>query len=471
MSSLQAIVDFYKHIIPDSDGLLALENTPLPLTIWTNTLKITPEKLIKLMREDGYDLEPLAWNPLAFRVESESVVGKSWQYQAGLFQIQEEVSMLPGVLLAASPGEKVLDLCAAPGNKTAQVAVSMNNTGTLVANDRNYSRMRAVGHILKRLNLINISTTIYDGVIFPSVDNYFDKVLVDVPCSCEGTFRKNKNKLTSPNQQHSLQIAKVQYNLLNKAMQLVRGSGKVIYSTCTFSPEENEAVVSRLLDNMPGQVRVLPLSIEGFNYSEGVQSWQSQQYHPQVKNSIRVWPHQNNSGGFFVAVLEKISNAENLTAAKKFRFDQQKVEGYLTELDQRFKFPELTAQSYQFLTESNRGIYLTNKDNLPPKGLRIDATGLFFLKTNTRFPKLTTAAAMLLGDKVKANRVEITKAQLELYFTQETSVLSETQASSLTDTGFVIVSYQDIILGVGLYLSAGGGRPARLQSQFPKTFK
>lgn len=465
---LQKLVHYYAEILPEPEKFLALD-TPLPTCIWTNTLKITPLHLFQLMQQEGYQLEQLRWNPTGFRV-IQGEVGKSWQFQAGLFQIQEEVSMLPGVLLQAKPGEKVLDLCAAPGNKTAQLAVSMQNRGTLIANDRNYNRMRALGQISKRLGLMNISTVIYDGCRFPRLDNYFDRVLVDAPCSCEGTFRKGRNKEVSPNSKRSKNMAGVQLALLRKAIRLVRAGGRVIYSTCTFSPEENEAVISDLLYELGARVRLVSIKLEGFEGSPGVKAWQGDAYHPEVVNTLRVWPHQNNTGGFYVAMLEKVQGEECQLVPKVLTYDQEQVKHYQEILSKRFQFPASLWDGYQFITDSKRGIYLTNTDQAIPLNLNIDATGMFFLKTQTNYPKLTTTAVSLFGSKAAENTLALTAEQLTAYINKEDSVLQPQQASPLTGTGFVLVSYAGIFLGVGLYLSPQADKPARLRSLFPRYF-
>jgi len=182
------IFDYYAAIIPEKDRWVSVCQHVLPTCFWTNTLKISAEDLQQFLNEDGCVITPIAWRPSAFRTTMPAF-GKRWEYVTGLFQIQEEVSMLPVIFLDPQPGERVLDLCAAPGNKTAEMSVRMQNRGTILANDRNYNRLRALGQISKRLGLMNISTSIYDGRQYPRLENAFDKVLVDAPCSGEGTFR------------------------------------------------------------------------------------------------------------------------------------------------------------------------------------------------------------------------------------------------------------------------------------------
>ena len=150
--SVTDFIHYYRSIMPNPQQFKAQLVEPLPVCFWANSLKITPAELQQSLAADGLQVERLPWTKVGFRYQGGCALGKSWQYMIGLLQIQEEVSMLPGELLNAQAGEKILDLCAAPGNKTAQISVAMANCGTLIANDRNYQRMRALGQISKRLD-------------------------------------------------------------------------------------------------------------------------------------------------------------------------------------------------------------------------------------------------------------------------------------------------------------------------------
>ncbi len=193
------MTNYFKRYESLVDDWTAFQNTitrPLPTCLWTNTLRTTPDELLKLMAADGIILKALNWSENGFRLPRQLSPGKLWQYLAGLYHVQEEVSMLPVKLLDPQPGERILDLCAAPGGKTAQIAVALNNEGTVIANDRVYQRMRAMGQTIDRLGLLNVSTTTFDGCSYPKAAGLFDRILVDVPCSCEGTSRKNPEVLS-----------------------------------------------------------------------------------------------------------------------------------------------------------------------------------------------------------------------------------------------------------------------------------
>lgn len=298
------MLDYYQDIMPSGDWRWVLDE-PLPTCFWANTLKLSPDRLAELLDESAVTYTRLPWYDLGFMTTDTVSLGRSWQYLSGLLQIQEAVSMLPGALMAASPGDRVLDLCAAPGNKTAQIAVSMNNQGTLVANDKSYERLRAMGQIQKRLGLLNMSVSVSDARYYPATPGFFDKVLADVPCSCEGTFRKGKRRYTPPNKAASIAMSKLQLPILRKAIAACKVGGRIVYSTCTFSPYENEVVVQRALEDMGGNVILRKVEMPHLEFSPGLQAYHGMTFDISMLNCMRIWPQQNNTGGFFVAVMEK----------------------------------------------------------------------------------------------------------------------------------------------------------------------
>ena len=293
----------YRALIDDWHAFAAALARPLPSTIWTNTLRATPEQLTDWLARDGIRAERIAWCPGAFRLGDGSRPGKSLAYISGWYHIQEEVSLIPVVLLDPRPGERLLDLCAAPGNKTVQAAVRMDDRGTVIANERNRHRVGVLRRNLARLGITCTAVTIADAANLPRAAGVYDRVLADVPCSCEGTTRKNPEVLgrLGGKRHTGGQLA-----ILRKAVQLVRPGGRVVYSTCTYAPEENEAVVDALLREAAGSLRLLPARLEGLKTAPGLTTWQDESWDDQLELAMRVWPHHNDTGGFFVAVIEKL---------------------------------------------------------------------------------------------------------------------------------------------------------------------
>lgn len=300
----------YRPLIDDWEAFCEALSRPLPTCVWTNTLRTSPERLVDWMRQGGFCPEPISWYPGAFRLAADISPGNRVEYVAGLYHVQEEVSLIPPVLLDVSADERVLDLCAAPGNKTAQLAVAMDNRGTLVANDRNVYRLRALRRVIDRLGVVNTSVTAYDGANFPRESGEFDKVLVDVPCSCEGTSRKNPAALEQASDESRSRLAGTQRALLRQAVRRCRPGGRIVYSTCTFAPEENELVVADLLEEFGADtLRLLPARVPGLESSPGITRWNERILPEELAGTMRIWPHQNDTGGFFVALLEKTAPA------------------------------------------------------------------------------------------------------------------------------------------------------------------
>ena len=299
-----SFVERYRPIIDDWDAFVDAIQRPLPTCIWTNTLRTSPDQVVEQLRNHGLSCEPLPWLPHAFKLPSDVRIGNQLAYGIGLYHVQEEASLLPIPLLDPQPGERIIDLCAAPGNKTAQIGVRMENRGTLVANDRNYGRLWTMRSTLDRLGLANVTTTCYDAANYPPESGHFDRVLVDVPCSCEGTSRKHPDVLEDATLSESL--IGTQKAILRRAVQRCRPGGRIVYATCTYAPEENEAVVDHVLGTMGAdQLSVRPARIDGVTSSPGLTEWKGDTFDPSLSRAMRVWPHQNDTGGFFVAVLEK----------------------------------------------------------------------------------------------------------------------------------------------------------------------
>lgn len=299
-------VERYRPLVDDWDAFVEAARRPLPTTVWTNHLRTTPSELEEWFCRAETEFDAVEWYDGAYRLPDVASPGNRVEYMAGLYHVQEEASLIPPVLLAAQPDERVLDLCAAPGNKTAQLAVDMRNRGTVVANDRDTNRLRAVRRVLDRLGLLNVSVINHDGTNLPSEIGRFDAVLVDVPCSCEGNTRKSPNALSTPAEEFAPKVAGTQEALLRRGLQLCRPGGRVVYSTCTYAPEENERIVDRALEAVGSETdRIAPARIDGLHVSRGLLGWRGDEFREDMENAMRVWPHQNDTGGFFVAVIER----------------------------------------------------------------------------------------------------------------------------------------------------------------------
>ncbi len=292
----------YRDLIDDWSAFVDAVQAPLPTTLWANTLRTSRESLADSLDAEGLATQSLAWYQHGLRAAFGTRPGKSLAYITGRCHIQEEVSMQPIALLDPQPGERVLDLCAAPGNKSVQAAIHMGGRGTVLANDVNSRRLLMISRNVERLGLTNVALSRWDASSLPPSIGVFDRVLADVPCSCEGTSRKNPEILWRKHQEPG-RLAGAQSAILRKAVKLCKPGGRIVYSTCTYAPEENELVVNAVLREE--DVNLVPASLEGFDFAPGITRWQGEVLLPELRHCLRAYPHMNDTGGFFVAVLEK----------------------------------------------------------------------------------------------------------------------------------------------------------------------
>ena len=292
----------YEPLVDDVEAFRAACDRPLPSVVRTNTLAATPARVREAFEDGDVAYEPVDWHDGLFRLPDGNP-GGNWPHVHGWTHGQEEVSVLPGVALDARPGDRIWDACAAPGSKTTQIADDMDDTGTLVANDNNLGRLSALRHNAERLGVTNAVVTNRDARNFsmnPLAFDEFDRALVDAPCSCEGTCRKNPDVLDQWTYEHVEAVAGIQKGVLTRAVQATRPGGTVVYSTCTFAPEENEAVLDHALANEDCELVAFDLPVETV---PGVTEWDGETYDESVRRAHRVYPHHNDTGGFFCAKL------------------------------------------------------------------------------------------------------------------------------------------------------------------------
>lgn len=282
-------------------------------SIRVNTLKISIEEIKKNLSKDWY-LTPIPWCKEGFwiehkgtkgeegeKIEKRRDIGNLIEHALGYFYVQEAASLIPPIVLEPQPGEVVLDMCAAPGSKTTQIAQYMQNKGLLIANDMTYQRIQALGINIQRCGITNTVLTQMYGHWFK--DFQFDRVLLDAPCSGTGTIRKSVKTLMMWNRGGIRQLAGQQRQLIDVAFQNLKQGGILVYSTCSNEPEEDEAVVSFLLEKYPDAVCEkieLPLK-----HGPAILEFEGKKYHEGVKHCLRLWPQDNDTEGFFVAKIRK----------------------------------------------------------------------------------------------------------------------------------------------------------------------
>ncbi len=450
----------YMPLVDDPQALWACLYTPLTPCLWVNPIKATVEEFQAYCAEEGLRLEPISWYPGAFRLLNGERPGATLPFVAGWYYVQEEIAMSAVVALDPQPGERILDLCAAPGGKTAQIAVRLRPTGVVIANERQMERLSSLRATVDRLGLLNVVVTWYDGRLFPAPEGIWDRVLVDAPCTGEGTVRKPSQRWRPVTERFRRACAALQRALLRRALQLVKPGGIVVYSTCTFAPEENEMVLDAVLGDY-GVVE--PFSIAGLRAMPGVTQWAGKSLRHDVGYALRFWPHLNDTGGFFVARIRRTDvpmPASALPSVLKPRVPMEpatRTEG-IAALCQRFGFaPELFA-AYRYWMRGQETLWMALPEVESPAGVIPESVGIPLLSYKRKHIKPKTAALQLLGREARRNVLELPERAAALRFVngQSQNILAD------VEPGFVHVRYRRFELGCGLY-----GR-GQLHSQIPR---
>ncbi|MBI4147046.1 RsmB/NOP family class I SAM-dependent RNA methyltransferase [Candidatus Woesearchaeota archaeon] len=273
-------------------------------SIRVNTLLGTVAKVKKSIEAKGWKLVPIPWCKEGFWIEHDERrdVGNLLEYHTGRIYVQEAASMIPPLVLQPKPGDIVLDMAASPGSKTTQMAAMMKNEGLIVANDCKGDRLQSLGINLQRSVITNCLITLMRGQGIKYLQ--FDKILLDAPCSGTGTIRKSLKTISIWNAGMITKLAKEQKELIEVAFQNLRPGGEMVYSTCSLEPEENEGVVSHLL-NKYENAEMVEVVLPGLKVSLPVMGFKKEKYHPSVKKVLRIWPQDNDTEGFFIAKIRK----------------------------------------------------------------------------------------------------------------------------------------------------------------------
>lgn len=289
------------------DGWRAALAAAPPAALRLNPLRAAPAAVQAELEAAGFSLSPVDWAPEGFLLEPDQrrALTESAAFAEGRVYLQNLASMLPPLLLDPRPGEEVLDLCAAPGSKTTQIAALMQNQGRLAAVERSRSRFFKLQAVCRQLGA-EVATYLADGRgVGRKTPGRFDRVLVDAPCSSEGRFRLEAPQTYGYwSEKKVREMARLQKRLLLSGWQSLKPGGVLVYSTCTYAPEENEAVLEDLLRRVGAAVEIEAVDLPIANLAPGLGCWQGRDYHPQVQRSWRVLPTPAMEG-FFLARLRK----------------------------------------------------------------------------------------------------------------------------------------------------------------------
>jgi len=306
-----------KLLLKDEEDLkkfFQIAKTAPRKSIRVNTLKISPEELVKRLKEKNWDiLQPFKDLPEIIIIKSNlepGELGKTKEHILGYYYVQEITSMMPIIALAPNADDIMLDLCAAPGSKTTQAAAIMQNKGTIIANDLNIGRISILSANLERFGVTNTIITRHEGLELcrklKKLNMNFDKILLDAPCSGEGNIRVSPRTLLEWSEGLLNRLSNKQKKLAETVFELLKVNGEMIYSTCTHSPEENELVIQHLLDKFKDKIKIEEINLP-IIFRPGITEWKNHPLSQDLKKAARIYPHDNDMEGFFLCKLKKIN--------------------------------------------------------------------------------------------------------------------------------------------------------------------
>lgn len=365
-----------------------------------NLLKGSKEEFLE---KEKFHLTQVPWIEEGFYYAEEDTPGKHPYHSAGVYYIQEPSAMTVVSLLGIEARDRVLDLCAAPGGKSTFAASCLKGEGILVSNEIVQKRSRILLHNIERMGVKNALITNEDSFklaeYFPE---FFDRIVVDAPCSGEGMFRKDPDCCDEWSPKSVERCGERQEEILENAYKMLLPGGKLVYSTCTFSPEENEMAIDRFISNHGDMKIVRPEFHAGF--AEGRPEW-SESGRKELQDTIRLWPHRMEGEGHYIALLQKDGipgkRAEGIVKSNLDRKQEEELKKFMAE-NLKISYQEfLGSGSFQVYGES---LYLVPKalDRISLRGLSIVRNGLHMgeFKKN-RFEPSHHLALALKPDEVK----------------------------------------------------------------------
>ncbi|MDD1791668.1 16S rRNA (cytosine(1407)-C(5))-methyltransferase RsmF [Enterovibrio makurazakiensis] len=422
---------------------------PLRRSIRVNTLKTSVEDFKVRAAEKGWTLTPVPWCETGFWIdedENEAVpLGNTAEHMAGLFYIQEASSMLPvTALMENNQGEweRLLDMAAAPGSKTTQIAAAVGNSGLLVANEYSASRVKVLHANLLRCGVHNVALTKYDGRVFGEwLPETFDAILLDAPCSGEGTIRKDADAFANWSLEAVNDIANTQKDLIVSAFHALKAGGTLVYSTCTLSHEENQDVCHFLKQTFGDAVEFESLSTL-FNGADAACT---------EEGFLHVFPQIFDSEGFFVARLRKTQNVGSEMIKKrprKFPFQKAKpadAESVEASLKATLGI-EIPQSSNVWLREKEVWIFPAAVESILPE-IKFDRIGLKLAESHKNGYRWQHETIMALADGSEPLCVNLSAQDAKEWYMGR-----DIRPENLSGKGEVIVCYRNQPIGIGKWV-------------------
>ncbi|MEW9124180.1 MAG: RsmF rRNA methyltransferase first C-terminal domain-containing protein [Thermotaleaceae bacterium] len=413
-----------------------------------NTLKIEIEDFQKI---SPFALERVPWCSEGFYYEEKDRPGKHPYHESGLYYIQEPSAMAVGTLIAPKPGEKILDLCAAPGGKSTHIAAKLQGEGILVSNEIHPMRAKILSQNIERMGIKNCMVLNEEPQqLVHRFKSYFDKILVDAPCSGEGMFRKDPLACEEWSLENVSTCAQRQKEILQYAGKMLKPEGRIIYSTCTFSPEENEGVIEAFLKKNKEFSLIKSDIFEGIE--SGKENWVTHSEYP-LNHTIRLWPHRIKGEGHFIAVLKKNDGELPVKIKKKKKtIDKKSIQDYFDFAQNYLK----QAQETDFIL-FGENLYVLPTEDIIMENLKIIRPGwhLGVIKKNRFEPSHALALSLKAEETTHTISFSADSQEISAY-------LKGISFEAAGDKGWNLICVDDYSIGWGKLVEG------MLKNHYPK---
>ena len=400
-----------------------------------SALRLNPLKNTSFLKSFIDKRVPWAENGYYFNPNKHQM-GKLPYHNMGLYYIQEPSAMIPAEVLDVQPDETILDLCASPGGKSTQIALKLNNTGLLISNEIIPKRAMVLKDNIARLGITNtIVINEPPQNISKRFDGYFDKIIVDAPCSGEGMFRKNPEAVNEWSQNNVEMCAERQLDILKSIKNCLKNNGIIVYSTCTFSPEENEQVIERFLLENP-EFKLLDIKNDFFSCGMPSNTINNLE---EIEKTIRVFPHITEGEGHFVAKLIKSNNSDEYST----KLQKSNINKKSLQLWQEFEKKYLTTTLKGIFLQFGENIYIAPQSTPNLDKLKVVYSGLLLGNIeNNRFNPSHELALAITSTQSKT-AFELSDQELNQYLHGESVV------ANINANGWTLLTYQNNPVGWG----------------------
>jgi len=273
-----------------------------------NDLRCSCRKITESLERLGFKLSPIEWSPYSYKIlrsSSTPSIGATHEYLKGCYYLyRDAASLIPSIALDPRPGDLILDTCASPGGKASHILMLMRDEGLLIANDISRSRLSALKANLERMRFTSYIITRYDGRRIHEIFNEeIPKIILDAPCSAEGGIMFDPGRKRRTSYEDLMKLVSREIELLSSSVEALAPGGYLLYSTCSIAPEENEFVVSKILEHYKEKIEII--HIRNNIWDRGLRKFLGIEFDPDVEKCIRIWPHRHSMEGFFICLLRK----------------------------------------------------------------------------------------------------------------------------------------------------------------------